>query len=118
MRHSKTLRRALTFVLVLVLAAGMARYKPLDPQYRDWVASAFASRAPATDTILTAADVAHMSPPVQKYLAYVGAIGKPRVRNVRLTMTADMYQKPGAKPMPSDIEQYEFFDTPTRLFFI
>jgi len=77
------------------------------------------SRQPLTpEEVLTETDIAHLPIPVRKYLAYTGAIGKSKPHNVRIEFDAKMTKKPGASLMEATSEQYNFFGSPTRLFFM
>ena len=40
--------------------------------------------------ILTSKDIQSLPEPVQKYLIYVGAVGKPKVHNVRVVFNGSM----------------------------
>ncbi|MCE7859510.1 MAG: hypothetical protein DYG86_06950 [Chloroflexi bacterium CFX2] len=73
-------------------------------------------RALAADT-LTEADLQALPQPVQRYLRYVGVVGKPKVVSMYAEMTGEMRQRGGAY-FPLSAEQYNFFDQPTRLFFM
>ena len=44
----------------------------------------------AEPEILTSDDIQHLPDPVKKYLAYVGAIGKPKIINVRAVLNGEM----------------------------
>jgi hypothetical protein len=68
--------------------------------------------------LVTEADVAKLPPLVQTYLRRVGAVGKPRVRQLRVRWTGEMRLKPDAAWMPVDVEQHSFFDEPARLFIL
>ena len=76
----------------------------------------FASQPLKTEIILEEKDVAHLPACVQKYLNYTGAIGKSKPQNVCIEFDADMYQKPGDKPMKSYSIQYNFYGNYSRLF--
>lgn len=69
------------------------------------------------DEILTEKDLQHLPPPVQQYLRYAGVVGKPKVHSVKLVFEGRMR---GRKQdwFPFVSEQYNFFDVPTRLFFM
>ena len=67
---------------------------------------------------VTEADLAALPPLMQAYLRRVGAVGRPRVRNVHLRFRADMRFAPDAPWMRCRVDQYESFDPPTRLFFL
>jgi len=69
------------------------------------------------DELLNESDIQHLPPPVQEYLRYTGVVGKPKVRSVKIVFEGRMRgRKQGWFPFVS--EQYNFFDVPTRLFFM
>jgi hypothetical protein len=65
---------------------------------------------------LTEADIAHLPPPVRRYIALTGSIGRPMVSEITLRFEATMYDAPGAAGMTGPVAQYERFDLPRRLF--
>jgi len=67
--------------------------------------------------LLTTADLAPLPEPVQRYLKYAGVLNKPKVKNMRLIFEGEMREK-GKDYFPFISEQYNFFDEPTRLFFM
>ncbi len=68
------------------------------------------------ESVLTKAEIAQLPACVQKYLEYTNAIGKSKPQNMYLEFEADMYRKPGDKPMKSHSVQYNFFNNYSRLF--
>jgi hypothetical protein len=66
--------------------------------------------------LVTEADLEPMPAPVQQYLRYAGAVGKPRILNVRAVYTGDFRSGLKSRWMPFRAEQYDFFDSPTRVF--
>ena len=66
--------------------------------------------------VLTQSDVAHLPPPVRRYLTLTGAVGKPKVLNYRLRFTGRIRSDPDAAWMPFEATQQSFVDKPTRLF--
>ena len=70
----------------------------------------------AEPKLLTEPDIAHLPPPVQRYIALTGSIGRPVVTAVTLRFNATMYDAPGSPGMAGPVVQYERFDTPERLF--
>jgi hypothetical protein len=74
------------------------------------------SHSSKTD-LLTEADIGHLPAPVQGYLRYAGVMNKPKVKNVRILFEGQMRDK-GKAYFPFTSEQYNFFDEPTRLFFM
>lgn len=67
--------------------------------------------------ILTDSDLKAIPEPVQRYLRYAGVVNKPKVKNVRIVFEGEMRDK-GKDYFPFTSEQYNFFDEPTRLFFM
>ncbi|MEI7527094.1 MAG: DUF6544 family protein [Mariniphaga sp.] len=74
---------------------------------------------PISDTpILTHEDIQSLPAPVQKYLIYVGAIGKPKIQNVRVVWSGAMKRNRKSGWMPIASQQYNFFEEPSRFFYI
>lgn len=65
---------------------------------------------------VTEADLAGLPPLMQEYLRRGGAVGRPRVRNLRVEFKARMRGAATDPWMPATATQYEFFDPPARLF--
>ena len=80
------------------------------------VVGEFASQPIWYEEILIESDIAHLPDPVRKYIIYSGAIGKSKPQNVRIAFEAEMFRKPGAKPMKAISEQYNFYGDYARLF--
>jgi hypothetical protein len=66
---------------------------------------------------ITEADLQTLPPPVQRYLRYAGVVGKPKVVSMVAEMTGEMRQQ-GRAFFPLTAEQHNYFDRPTRLFFM
>ena len=69
------------------------------------------------EEIMTEKDLSPLPEPVKNYLQYVGVVGKPKVRNVKIIFEGAMREK-GKDWFKFTSEQYNFFDEPTRLFFM
>ena len=67
--------------------------------------------------LLTESDLLPLPDPVQRYLTYAGVLNKPKVKNIRIAFEGQMREK-GKDFFPFTCEQYNFFDEPTRLFFM
>ena len=67
--------------------------------------------------LLTEADIASLPAPIQKYIRYTGAINKPKVKNVKIVFDGEMRDK-GKDFFKFNSLQYNFFDSPARLFFM
>ena len=76
----------------------------------------FASQPLKSENTLSKEETAHLPVCVQKYLDYTGAIGKSKPQNVCIEFDAEMYRKPGDKPMKSKSLQYNFYGNYSRLF--
>lgn len=68
--------------------------------------------------ILREEDIQHLPAIVQKYLRYVGVIGKEKIINFRAEFKGGIRSKPDDEFMKLKSVQYNFTDKPTRLFYI
>jgi hypothetical protein len=84
----------------------------------DREAAAGLSQGPPQSKLLTEADIAHLPPAVQRYMAFVGAVGKPRVWNYRLRFRGALRNGPDDTWMPVTADQQNFTDPPARLFLV
>lgn len=67
--------------------------------------------------ILSKEEIQHLPTIVQKYLEYVGAINRPKVKNVKAVFEAEMRSKT-QDWFKLKTEQHNFFDKYERLFFL
>lgn len=74
--------------------------------------------APESPAPATEADLAHLPPPVQRYLRVAGVLGQPRVRTFRVRMHGRIRNGPAGRWMPFRAEQYNAVDPPARLFYM
>jgi hypothetical protein len=110
-----TLTKALAMSLLSTLAAGCTA---LQPEFESRVQSVLRAQPTTAVPLLEAADLAHLPPPVRRFVLASGAVGRPRVRSFRAEFDAEMFRKPGDAPMVSTSVQYNLVDSPTRLFFM
>jgi len=68
--------------------------------------------------VITENDVQHLPPAVRKYLSYAGVMGKEKVLNVHIKFEGKIRSKVEDNWMTFTSEQYNFFDQPSRVFFI
>ena len=69
--------------------------------------------------ILTEDDIRHLPEPVQKYIKYVGALGKEKVYSVRAVCEGQVRMDPNGDWVDMHSEQYNFFDEElTRMFYM
>ncbi len=67
--------------------------------------------------LLTENDIQLLPLPVQKYLRYCNVLNKPKVKNIKVVFDGEMRDK-GKDWFQFRSVQYNFFDEPTRLFFM
>ena len=105
----------LLIAIPLLLTALDARSSSLNSRFaHDY--TALLARTTLQAPLVTEADLAPLPPLMQTYLRRVGAVGRPRVRNFRVTFDAQMRSSANSPWMQSKATQYEFFDPPARLF--
>jgi len=107
---------ALVAVSVLAVGLGLVTWATSLPRAYE-ARKAEAMAVPRQDPrLLTEADIAPLPPPVRRYIALTGSIGRPVVTEITLQFDATMYDAPGAPGMTGPVVQYERFDLPRRLF--
>lgn len=67
--------------------------------------------------ILTEADIQQLPVPVKAYLRYTGVLNRENVNNIKISFTGQMREK-GKEWFEFHTIQYNFFDIPTRLFYM
>jgi hypothetical protein len=74
--------------------------------------------AAAVGKVLSEADIAHLPPPVRRYMALTGCLGRPIVSEIMLWFDARMYERGDTTGMAGPVRQYDCFDShrPRRLF--
>lgn len=110
-----TATRIASMSLLSVLTAGCSS---LESTYRSKVAAELRAQPVTPAPLLQEADLAHLPPPVQRFIRGSGALGRPRVQNFRADMDAEMYRRPGDAPMIPTSTQHNFTGSPTRIFFM
>ena len=69
-------------------------------------------------SIITEEDIAHLPEPVEKYLRYVGVVGKEKIKNFKVTIDGKMKTDRDKDWANVNVEQYSFVNNPTRLFYL
>jgi hypothetical protein len=105
--------KTLALPLLAVLCAGCTDFQAT---FDERVQAEFRAQPMAPAPPLTEADLARLPPPVQRYVRASGALGRPRVQNLRIEFDAEMHQKPGDSPFSATSVQYNFVGRPARLF--
>lgn len=103
-------------IILIVLILSWTTYN-FESSFRKDVKENFEKQKNLKSEILTEADLTHLPIPVQKYLHYVGAVNKPKVKNFRIIFNGQMRAR-GQNFFDFVSEQYNFFDEPTRLFYM
>ncbi|MEK4508461.1 hypothetical protein EJP82_16050 [Paenibacillus anaericanus] len=105
--------------IIIIFIVGICIYGAwtMRTSYEDKVNKAF-STLEVTQDILTQEDIADLPAPVKKYLHYVGAVGKPKVHNLHMKIEGEMKQGLDKPWMKVVVDQHNFYDQYTRLFYI
>ena len=109
-----------TIANVIILIAsiiGYATWKYYD-KYQNHVKNSLQQKDYLLNSKLTETDIQHLPEPVKKYIRYTGSIGKPKVYNFKIEFTGKIRKNEQSEWMPFTSEQYNFMETPTRLFFM
>jgi len=101
-------------LLLVALDSRPSSFRSMFAHDRDMLLARATHPAP----LVTVADLLSLPPLMQTYLRRVGAVGRPRVRNMRVVFAAQMRGSATQPWMPSTATQYEFFDPPARLFYM
>lgn len=110
-------------VIILIAAIiGFGTWK-FKNRYTSDVETAFTAikENPATvlpDKVITDESIASLPEPVQRYIRYTGAYGKPPVKNFGLTFAGKIRSSQDSPWMEFTTEQFNFIDTAWRLFFM
>lgn len=111
-----TIINAILLLPIMVAALGSAPWSFRAMYNRD--AAASFSQSSQSVRLLTGEDTAPLPAVVQRYLVFVGAVGKPRVWNYRLRLRGALRNGPNDNWMPMTAEQQSFVNPPARLFLI
>lgn len=68
--------------------------------------------------LLNESDINSLPLPVQRYIRYSGALGKPKVVNFKVEFTGQIRKNEESPWMPLHSVQYNFLESSTRLFFM
>jgi hypothetical protein len=107
-----------TLANVIIMAAaiiGLANTL-FENGYKKDVLSAMENNGTGSE-LISQEDIDHLPPAVQKYLDYVGVVGKPKVYNFKIVFEGEMRDK-GKDWFKFISEQYNFFEHPARMFFM
>ncbi len=106
----------LNIIILFVAISSLASYR-FEMAFKADVKRHIAETDFSTIELLTETDIVSLPIPIQKYIRYTGAINKPKVRNMRIVFDGEMRDR-GKDFFKFTSVQYNFFDDPTRLFFM
>ena len=87
-------------------------------QYKNEVLTGLLSTNSLIPALIAENDLDHLPPIVKKYLIQSGIAGTERLFNMRIKFEGRIRSKPQDSWMKFSSEQYNFFDHPTRIFYI
>jgi hypothetical protein len=108
-----------TIANVIIILAAIAAWGSLhfETSFRDDVKINLQRTNIIQTDLLSEADIQSLPQTVQKYLRYSGVINQPKIKNVKIVFEGEMRSK-GKDWFTFQSVQYNFFDNPTRLFFM
>lgn len=87
-------------------------------KYQNDVKAGLQQKAYFENSVLTEADIGQLPAPVKKYIRFTGSVGQPKVTNFKVEFTGKIRKDEQSDWMPFTSQQYNFMQTPTRLFFM
>ena len=106
----------LNIIILFVAIASYASYH-FEMAFKADVKRHIAETDFSSNDLLTEADIVSLPAPIYKYIRYAGAVNKPKVKNMKIVFDGEMRDK-GKDFFNFTSVQYNFFDDPTRLFFM
>ncbi|MDP2688094.1 MAG: hypothetical protein Q8O62_12785 [Aequorivita sp.] len=106
----------ITNLIVLGIAIIAIASWNFERQYKQDVSQSF-QNVIISEEIISEKDIEHLPISVQKYLEYVGVLGTPKINTVKAIFNGEMREK-GKDWFAFTSEQYNFYENPTRLFFL
>jgi len=106
----------LNIIILFVAIASYATYH-FEMKFKADVKRHLAKTNFPNSDLLSEADIATLPDPVQKYIRYTGAVNQPKVKNMKIVFDGEMRDKEKDFFKFNSV-QYNFFDDPTRLFFM
>ncbi|MBK7373942.1 MAG: DUF6544 family protein [Saprospiraceae bacterium] len=104
-------------VIILMMAMTSRASQLFEARFREDVRTNLIQTHNDIPDLLTEQDLASLPAPVQKYIRYTGAIGKDKVKNVRIAFEGEMRSKK-MNWFKFNTVQYNFMKEPTRLFYM
>lgn len=105
----------LILLLLIIMAYGVNNFYN---QYKSDVTLNLSHVHPVDSAVLNEDDIDHLPEVVKKYIRYSGCIGQAKVNNFKVSFTGNIRANEQSAWMPFTSTQYNFMQTPTRLFFL
>lgn len=109
-----------TIANVIILFASIIGYGTWSyyNKYQNDVKTGLQLKEYFSNSELTETDIQYLPEAVKKYLRYTGSVGKPKVNNFKFEFSGKIRKNEQSEWMPFTSEQFNFMETPTRLFFM
>ncbi|MDF2547644.1 MAG: hypothetical protein K0R93_2542 [Anaerosolibacter sp.] len=105
-------------ILAAIIVFAVFKSQGLRRTYKAEVLKGLERTGKMEQQVVTEEDIKDLPGPVQKYLRYVGVVGKEKVNNLRITFDGEFKTDTEKDWAKVDVEQYSFLDDPTRLYFM
>lgn len=105
-------------IVILIISFIVYKSQDIKRTYKAEVQKELEHAAASGKDILTEEDIRHLPESVQKYLRYVGAIGKEKVRNFRVIFDGEFKTDPEKGWAKMDGLQYTDLTDTTRLYYL
>jgi len=109
-----------TIANVIILIAAIVGYgtSGFYSEYQNDVKTGLQQAAYFQNSMMTESDIQQLPEPIKKYLRFTGSVGKPKVNNFKIEFNGKIRKDEKSEWMPFTCQQYNFMQTPTRLFFM
>lgn len=108
----------IVFLLILAISFLINKAQELKRIYKAEASRIAANTGGLGSSILTEEDIRHLPEPVQKYIKYVGAIGKEKIRNFRVVFEGEFKTDPKKDWTRMTAEQYSELNDTKRLYYM
>ncbi len=106
-------------IIVILVAFSLYYYSQhLHREYKEEVLKGLERTSKLKKELINEEDIANLPDPVQKYLKYVGVLGKEKVTHYKVIIDGSMKSTRDRDWADVDVRQYSFMDEVTRLFFL
>lgn len=109
-----TIANVIVFAGAFIAFATLRYYK----HYQDDIKKGLQQKAYFDDSELSEEDIKLLPEPVKKYLRFCGSMNRPKVNNFKIEFIGKIRKDELTEWMPFTSQQYNFMQTPTRLFFM